>query len=488
MPKPTYDVVVPTVGRPSLELLLEALSAATGPPPGQVIVVDDRAQPWPPLDVPATAIVLRSGGRGPAAARNRGWRAASAPWVAFLDDDVIPAQDWPARLVEDLGRCGPRVAGSQGRVRVPRPQGRRPTDRERNTIGLETAQWATADLAYRRRALEAVGGFDEGFTRAYREDADIALRVVAVGWQMAAGRRLVHHPVRPAPWWASVPAQRGNADDARMAHKHGRAWRPAAGTSPGRFLRHVALVAAGMAAGLGMAAGHRRLAAAGGLAWAAGTAELVAARVRPGPRTPGEVAAMVATSIAVPPAAVAWRLAGEVSARRLPDAVLFDRDGTLVHDVPYNGDPDLVRPVAGAREAVDRVRAAGIPVGVVSNQSGVARGLLTTEQVRAVNQRVDDLLGPFGAWSWCPHGEADRCDCRKPRPGLVVRAAAELGVDARRCVVIGDIGADVEAARAVGARAVLVPTRETLAAERDAAPEQAPDLGAAVDRVLGVGA
>ena len=69
-------------------------------------------------------------------------------------------------------------------------------------------------------------------------------------------------------------------------------------------------------------------------------------------------------------------------------AALFDRDATLVEDVPYNGDPAVVRPVPGARRALDRLRTAGLRIGVVSNQSGVARGLVTEEQVRAVNARV----------------------------------------------------------------------------------------------------
>ncbi len=165
-------------------------------------------------------------------------------------------------------------------------------------------------------------------------------------------------------------------------------------------------------------------------------------------------------------------------------AVLFDRDGTLVHDVPYNGDPDLVRPIDGAVAAVARVRAAGLAVGVVSNQSGVGRRLLTRDLVDAVNARVDGLFGGFGTWQVCPHGPDDGCGCRKPAPGMVLAAAAALGVDPRDCVVIGDIGADVGAATAAGARAVLVPTPVTRPAEVRAAPVVAADLCAAVDLVL----
>ena len=205
---------------------------------------------------------------------------------------------------------------------------------------------------------------------------------------------------------------------------------------------------------------------------------------------------MISTSLMLPPAATAQWARGharrrsllddrERAPRPLPDAVLLDRDGTLIHDVPYNGDPDRVEPVAGAGEAVERLRAAGVRLAVISNQSGVARGLLRVDQVDAVNRRVEDLLGPLGPWLICPHGASDGCDCRKPRPGLVLAAAQKLGVRPERCVVIGDVGADVEAAHAAGARSVLVPTARTRVQEVAAAPHTASTLLEAVDRVLG---
>ncbi|MDG6103803.1 HAD-IIIA family hydrolase [Dactylosporangium aurantiacum] len=166
------------------------------------------------------------------------------------------------------------------------------------------------------------------------------------------------------------------------------------------------------------------------------------------------------------------------------DAVLFDRDGTLVHDVPYNGDPALVRPVDGAREALDRLRAAGLRLGVVTNQSGLARGRFTAEDLAAVHARIEQLLGPFDTWQVCPHDEQAGCRCRKPAPGMVLDAAAALGTTADRCVLIGDIGRDICAAEAAGATAVLVPTAETLLTEVASAPSVADTLSGAVDLVL----
>ena len=168
-----------------------------------------------------------------------------------------------------------------------------------------------------------------------------------------------------------------------------------------------------------------------------------------------------------------------------PDAVLLDRDGTLILDVPYNGDPELVEPLPRVRQALDRLRAAGMALAVVSNQSGVARELLTADQVSAVNRRVEEMLGPLGPFAVCPHGPEEGCACRKPAPGLVLEAAAALGVAPERCAVVGDIGADVEAARAAGARGVLVPTPQTRQEEIDAAPEVARDLEAAAELLIG---
>ena len=167
-----------------------------------------------------------------------------------------------------------------------------------------------------------------------------------------------------------------------------------------------------------------------------------------------------------------------------PAAVLFDRDGTLVVDVPYNGDPARVAPVPRARAALGLLRSAGIRTGVITNQSGIARGLVTAAQVAAVNRRVDELVGPFDVWQVCPHGPDDGCACRKPAPGMVKAACAETGVDPARCVVIGDIGADVDAAAAAGAVGILVPTPVTRREEVAAAPRRARTLAEAVDDVL----
>jgi histidinol-phosphate phosphatase family protein len=501
-----YAVVIPSLGRPSLWSLLVALAAAEGPRPEWLVVVDDRAAPSavPVVDVrdlPETiarhVLVLAGGGHGPAAARNLGWRAvpADVDWVAFLDDDVLVPGDWCARLAADLAEADAGgLAASQAAINVPLPEHRRPTDWERGTAGLSDARWITADMAYRRGALAAVDGFDERFPRAFREDADLALRVQDTGRRLVRGRRRTTHPVRPTGRWTSLRQQRGNADDVLMRRLHGSSWAERAHAAIGRRPRHLLITAAGLLAVGGALSRKRRPALVASLAWAAGVTEFAWARIAPGPRTRSEVTTMIATSVAIPPAAVWWWL--RAALRPTPPrpaapepaplkALLFDRDGTLVVDVPYNGDPALVRPVPGAIEAVDEARAAGLPVGVVTNQSGLARGSFTPEQMAAVHARIDELFGAFDVWAVCPHGPEDSCDCRKPAPGSVRAAAERLGVEPATCALVGDIGADVDAARAAGAQGLLVPTAATETRELAAAPVVCRDLGTAVTHLLG---
>lgn len=496
---PTYALVIPTIGRPSLNRLLESLAEGDRPPAGEVIIVDDRPGRPAPL-WPATGFlsvtVLRSGGRGPAAARNLGWHAARAAWICFLDDDVVVGENWCARLEADLSSAGPDVVGSQAKIVVPGPKGRRPFDDERRTLRLAGARWITADMAYRRDALVACGGFDERFPRAYREDADLALRVTRSGGRILFGSRESLHPIpdrTPAhsTVLSAVAAQRGNRDDALMGRKHGRGWRAAIGEGRGRMPLHLAICGAGLVGVFGIMVRRHQLLLIGGLSWLGLTAEFALRRIAAGPRSRREVAAMVVSSVLIPPVAVAHRIRGAARFRNAsvepPLAVLLDRDDTLIYDGPYLADPARVTPLPHARRALRRLRRHGLRLAVVSNQSGVAKGLISPEQLAAVNSRVDELLGPFDSWQVCPHDEGDGCACRKPAPGLVAAAADALDVQPRRCVMIGDTGGDVTAARAADADAILVPTRRTRGAEIADAKVNAAvarSLNAAVTRVL----
>jgi hypothetical protein len=316
-----YTVVIPTIGRSGLLALLADLQHGRGPTPAEIVVVDDRPDteapvPTLPIEHFHDVRVVRSGGRGPAAARNAGWRSARSEWIAFLDDDVRVPPDWPARLADDLAALPPEVAASQARITVPLPAHRRPTDDERGTAGLANARWITADMAYRRRTLAEAGGFDERFPRAYREDADLALRVTKAGHRIERGERITTHPTRRAAALASLRAQAGNADNALMRHKHGRSWRSITGAGGGRIGRHALVTAAALAAVIFVAGGQRRRALAAAAGWMGLTAEFAVPRIAAGPCTAGEIGRMLLTSVLIPPAACAHRLAGELRHRR----------------------------------------------------------------------------------------------------------------------------------------------------------------------------
>lgn len=462
-----YTVVIPATGRVNLAALIGTLDAADGPPPAEVIVV--RAHPGGAhLRLPATRLSVRQlspPGHGRLAVRNTGWRAAHAEWVVFLDDDLLAGRNWPHQLATDLAGLASDTAVCAGRIDVEPPSpGRWTGAAERDLFTSQSSCWTAADIAYRHRALVAIGGFDERFHRTHQAGIDLALRLRKAGYRGVGGKRISTRLSRPEGVLTTVRKQNGCADQELLRRKHGHYWRREAGEPPGRTGRHGVTTLLGTA-GLGLLAAGRRSAAAltWGM-WAAMTAATALHRLPPGPRTGSAVRHAIGTSVLLPPAASAYRLRGRLRHGR-PTAVLLDRDDTLIENVPYLADPEQVRPMPGAAQALHTLRDAGVLLGIVTNQSGLARGYFSPAQLEAVHARVDELLGPFQTWQICPHGPDEGCLCRKPAPGMVRSGIAMLGVDPHRCVVIGDIGTDVEAATAAGAHAVLVPTAHTLPRE-----------------------
>jgi D-glycero-D-manno-heptose 1,7-bisphosphate phosphatase len=141
-------------------------------------------------------------------------------------------------------------------------------------------------------------------------------------------------------------------------------------------------------------------------------------------------------------------------------AVFVDKDGTLITDVPYNVDPLFVSLTFGAGTALARLSAAGFRPIVVSNQPGIAYGRFGPHALLAVEERIQELLAPYGvaieAFYYCPHAGSERCGCRKPAPGLIDAAASDRGIDLTRSWLVGDILDDVEAGRRAGCRTALI--------------------------------
>lgn len=150
-------------------------------------------------------------------------------------------------------------------------------------------------------------------------------------------------------------------------------------------------------------------------------------------------------------------------------AVFLDRDGTIIEEVDYLSSEDQVTLLPSAAPAIRALNAGGYTVVVVTNQSGVARGLFDERRVRAVHEAIDRLLEPHGAridaYYYCPHlpdasdpRYRQACECRKPAPGLLLQAQRDLDVDLRRSWIVGDRWRDVAAGGAAGARGILVRT------------------------------
>jgi glycosyltransferase involved in cell wall biosynthesis len=321
------SVVVPTYRRPQLlNRCLEALADQDFTPGGyEIIVADDGAsletrrlvETWArrvPEGIEVHYLPVRAT-RGPAAARNAGWRAARGVVVALTDDDCIPDRGW---LQAGVSAITNGVAGAYGRIVVPHPD--RPTDYERDAARLEKAEFATANCFYRRDLLKAVGGFDERFTSAWREDSELYFRMVKHQDERGLTLRFVHapqavvvHPVRPAPWGVSLRQQRKSMFNALLYKKHPALYRER--LAPVTPWHYYGIVGALLALVVGGLAGRRRVALVGGGAWAALTGRFCARRLEGTSRAPRHVLEMVITSILIPPLSVFWRIWGALKYR-----------------------------------------------------------------------------------------------------------------------------------------------------------------------------
>ncbi len=167
-------------------------------------------------------------------------------------------------------------------------------------------------------------------------------------------------------------------------------------------------------------------------------------------------------------------------------AVFFDRDGTLMEDVDYCGDPLDVHVFPAAADALRQLKSAGFRLFVITNQSGIGRGYFTEAEYRAVHEEFLRQLGAslIDAAYYCPHTPDQNCACRKPSPQMLLNAAREHRLDLSRSYFVGDKATDVECARNAGLRSVLVRTGYGNAADSAAADLVAGDLEAAAEAIL----
>jgi GT2 family glycosyltransferase len=316
------SVVVPTRRRPQLlERCLNALAAQTlAPERYEIVVCDDGPDDATHLLVHRLAEAHRARGidiryqpilatQGPAAARNAGWQKARASAIAFTDDDTIPDPHW---LEAGLAALARGAAAASGTIVMPLPT--RPTDYEADASRLADAEFATANAFVWRAALAAVGGFDERFTAAWREDSDLQFALMRAGGRIVrAPDAIVVHPIRPARWGISLAQQKKSRFEALLYNKHRRLYKRRIARTPPLHFYSIAVAA--IAAALGAAFNAPFIARAGALIWVALTARFFVQRMRGRSRHWGHVAEMAVTSVLIPFLSIFWRILGAIRYR-----------------------------------------------------------------------------------------------------------------------------------------------------------------------------
>jgi GT2 family glycosyltransferase len=314
-----FSVVIPTFKRPELlERCLTALQAQSLEHCSfEIIVADDAAEP-PIQDMvnrlsarqplPEIRYVAVSGPHGPAAARNQGWRSARGMIIAFTDDDCIPDPGW---LMAARAAFSGKISAAWGRLIMPLPKD--PTDYEYNASLLADATFVTANCFVSLDALERIGGFDERFPLAWREDSDLLFRLIDTGHQVMQIREaVVTHPIRPAPWGVSLQQLKKSIHDALLFKKHPDKFRKWVGQPPWNYY---AIVASYLLWIFGVMKGQSFEAIFGLLIWSSLTVEFCMRRLDRTSHRMSHVMEMIVTSILIPPLAIFWRLAGALKYR-----------------------------------------------------------------------------------------------------------------------------------------------------------------------------
>ena len=308
------SVVIPTFRRPQLlRTCLSSLKGQSFPKENfEVIVVSDG-----PDEITKAAIeefyysdlqfffLQMPVKKGPAAARNIGWQQAKGILIAFTDDDTLPNPSWLNNIWRAY-KGEPQIAFT-GVVKV--PLNHPPTDYEKNTAGLETAEFVTANCCCTKSALQKVGGFDERFFMAWREDSDLEFQLMLHNIPIVhLPDAVVVHPVRKAPWGISMKEQKKGLFNALLYKKHPQLYRLKIQQVPpwNYYVMVIAFFVFAMATIFGL----QTLALLSFLSWGLLLFVFISKRLRHTSKAAGHVAEMVVTSVCIPFISVYWQLYG----------------------------------------------------------------------------------------------------------------------------------------------------------------------------------
>jgi hypothetical protein len=315
-------IVVPTKGRPQMlnRCIASLVLQRFDPHRFEIVIVDDGPDDgtrevvagWAEHTAatgPHITYIPSPGPHGPAAARNHGWRAGHGAIIAFTDDDTIARADWLRNGVQAFTDDVDAVWG-----RIVMPLNGTPTDYELDAKNLETAEFVTANCFCRKRILEDIGGFDERFRFAWREDSDLFFNLLDYSARIVhAPDAVMTHPIRPAHWGVSLSQVKKVQFDALLFKKHPQLYRQK--IRPKARWDFYATVAALLVAIGGGLAGSAAVGIPALLIWLAMTGKFCAARLRRTSKRPSHVAEMIVTSILIPPMALFWRAVGALKFR-----------------------------------------------------------------------------------------------------------------------------------------------------------------------------
>ncbi len=253
--------------------------------------------------------------KGPAAARNAGWKIAKGKLILFTDDDCIPATDWIKNYYNAFEFYNETIIAFTGKINVPISV--TPTDFELNTLHLETADFVTANCACSKTALEKVNGFDEEFTMAWREDSDLEFKLIEQGIHIIKiDEAEVTHPVRKAPWGISLQEQKKSMFNALLFKKHPKLYK--AKIKQGVLWNYYFMIIFLLVCVMALFYQMKPVALGCFTCWIILLGMFTSKRLANASRSFKHVTEMIATSVLIPFFSVFWNLYGACKFKALP--------------------------------------------------------------------------------------------------------------------------------------------------------------------------
>jgi glycosyltransferase involved in cell wall biosynthesis len=314
------SVVIPTYRRPALlrkclneiirqacpDCSFEVIVVSDGPDPATASLVGQLKNENPGFPISFHFLETK---RGPAAARNYGWKQSTGELIVFTDDDCIPSPSWLAGYWQSYQAEKQPIIAYTGKVEVPVPE--RPTDYQKNVSHLSTAEFITANCASTREALERVNGFDEEFPVAWREDSDLQFRLLEKQVPIVQVREaLVSHPVRETSWGSSIRDQRKSMFNALLFKKHPDFYRKRIADGP--VWNYYAIILSSIAGLLAFAVQAKLIACIALLVWFFSLTSFTVRRLQGTDPSFSHRLEMVVTSVLIPYLSVYWTLRGAI--------------------------------------------------------------------------------------------------------------------------------------------------------------------------------